>query len=285
MKPPLASVPPSFWPRTTARKIRLGPLVDRRFVLALAGALAAMGFFLFFADAAVLPAKNTLPVWLVDFSRLITRLGDGGFLLWPSGILIIVLLALQRLKLDHIAHATIASLAVRPALVFSAVAIPGLISALAKGLIGRTRPKFLHGQGTLNFDPFAWDAAAESFPSGHTTIAFASAVVLGTLFPRYRIPFFVLATLVGVSRILLREHYPSDTIGGAMFGIVFACLVVGAFSARRLSLAVTLGGAIKPKAMPRIGRLAALAASILATLRGRVPARPYAQSGEIFERN
>ncbi len=285
MKPPLASVPPPFWPRTTARKIRLSPLVDRRFVLALAVALAAIGFFLFFADAAVLPAKNTFPVWLVDFSRLITRLGDGGFLLWPSGILIIVLLALQKLKLDHIAHATIASLAVRPALVFSTVAIPGLISAFAKGLIGRTRPKFLHGQGALNFDPFAWDAAAESFPSGHTTIAFASAVVLGTLFPRYRIPFFVLATLVGVSRILLREHYPSDTIGGAMFGIVFACLVVRAFAARRLSLAVMLGGAIKPKAMPRIGRLTALAASILATLRGRVPARPYARSGEIFERN
>lgn len=285
MEPPLASVPPLFWPRTTARKIRLGPLVDRRFALALAVASMAMGFFLFFADAAVLPAKNTLSVWPVDFSRSITRLGDGGFLLWPSGILIIVLLALQRLKLDHIAHATIVSLAVRLTLVFSAVAIPGLISALAKGLIGRTRPKFLHGQGALHFDPFAWDAAAESFPSGHTTIAFASAVVLGTLFPRYRIPFFVLATLVGVSRILLREHYPSDTIGGAMFGIVFACLVVRAFAARRLSLAVTLGGAVKPKAMPRIGRLAALAASILATLRGRVPARPYARSGEIFERN
>ncbi|HEY4862843.1 MAG TPA: phosphatase PAP2 family protein [Xanthobacteraceae bacterium] len=126
---------------------------------------------------------------------------------------------------------------------------------------------------------------AESFPSGHTTIAFASAVVLGTLFPRFRIPFFVLATLVGVSRILLREHYPSDTIGGAIFGIVFACLVVRAFAARRLSLAVTLGGAVKPKAMPRIGRLTALAASILATLRGRVPARPYARRGEIFERN
>jgi membrane-associated phospholipid phosphatase len=285
MKPPLASVQPLFWPRTTERKIRLGPLVDRRFALALAVALAAMGFFLFFADAAVLPAKNTLPVWLVDFSRSITRLGDGGFSLWPSGILIIVLLALQRLKLGHIAHTTVASLAVRLTLVFSAVAIPGLISALAKGLIGRVRPKFLHGQGTLNFDPFAWDVAAQSFPSGHTTIAFASAVVLGTLLPRYRIPFFVLAILVGVSRILLREHYPSDTIGGAIFGIVFACLVVRAFAARRLSLAVTLGGAVKPKAMPRIGRLTALAASILATLRGRVPARPYAQSGEIFERN
>src|SRR6202023_3749178 len=103
-------------------------------------------FFLFFADAAVLPAKNTLSVWLVDFSRSITRLGDGGFLLWPSGILIIVLLSLQRLKLDHIAHATIASLAVRLALVFSPVAIPGLISALAKWLIGRTRPKFQIGR-------------------------------------------------------------------------------------------------------------------------------------------
>jgi membrane-associated phospholipid phosphatase len=285
MKPPLASVPPSFRPRTTARKIRLGPMVDRRFALALAGASAAMGFFLFFADAAVLPAKNTLPVWLVVFSRSITRLGDGGFLLWPSGILIIVLLALQRLKIDHSAHATIASLAVRLALVFSAVAIPGLISALAKGLIGRTRPKFLHGPGVLNFDPFAWNAAAESFPSGHTTIAFASAVVLGTLFPRYRIPFFVLATLGRrfanpVARALPERH---DRRRYVRHRIRLSC------RARFCRAPPQPRGharrSLKPKAMPRIGRLTALAASILATLRGRVPVRPYARSGEIFERN
>jgi undecaprenyl-diphosphatase len=143
----------------------------------------------------------------------------------------------------------------------------------------------LPGQETLNFDPFAWKAAAESFPSGHTTVAFASAVVLGTLFPRYRIRFFVLATLVAVSRILLRVHYPSDTVGGAVIGMVFATLIVRAFAARRRGLAVTLEGTIKPKALPRIGRLTALAASVLATLRGRVPARPYARGGEIFERN
>jgi undecaprenyl-diphosphatase len=285
MKPPLASTPPSLWQRTTAGKIALKPLVDRRFVLAMAAATITLGFFLFFADAALMPAKNALPVWLVDISRSVTNLGYGGLLLWPTGILIILLLAVQRLKLSRITRATIAALAVRLALVCSAVAIPGLIAALAKGLIGRVRPRFLHGTGTLDFDPFAWKAAAESFPSGHTAVAFASAVVLSALFPRYRIRFFVLALLVAASRIILRAHYHSDAIGGAMIGIVFACLIVRVFAARRLALAVTLAGTVKPKSMPRMGRLAALAASVLATLRGRVPARPMPASGEIFERN
>jgi membrane-associated phospholipid phosphatase len=282
---PLASMPPSLWRRTTARKILCRPLVDRRFVLAIAAATIAMGVFLFFADLIVLPPKKAMPEWLLEICRSVTRLGNGSLLLWPTGISVVFLLAMQRLRLGRIAQMTITVLLVRLTLVFSAVAVPGLISALAKGLLGRTRPKFLHEQTALDFDPLAWRAAAESFPSGHTTVAFASAVVLGALFPRYRILFFVLAAMVGVSRILLRVHYPSDAIGGAVIGIVFACLVVRAFAARRLGLAVTPAGTIKPKAMPRMGRLAALAASVLATLRGRVPARPMHARGEIFERN
>jgi undecaprenyl-diphosphatase len=256
-------------------------MVDRSFVLAVAAALLAMSFFLFFADPVVIAATKTLPVWIFDIFRPITRLGYGGYWLWPTGILILILLAVQRLRLDRLARATSAALFARVSLLFWAVAVPGLISALAKGLIGRTRPRLLHPESTLDFDPLAWRAAHESFPSGHATVAFAAAVVLGAIMPRFRLPFFALAVLAGLSRIILRVHYPSDAIAGGLVGVVFASLVVRAFAARRLSLAVALDGTIKPKPMPGMARLVALAASILATLRGRNPARPVVDGGEI----
>jgi len=271
----------SFWQRRKLRKIPLRLLVDQKFLLAVAAALLAAVYFFFVADPIVMAAAKTLPAWVVDIFRPITRLGYGGYWLWPMGILLLLLLAVQRLRLDRFAHVTNAVLIVRVSLLFWAVAIPGLISALAKSLIGRTRP-LLHAKTAVEFDPLTLRAAAESFPSGHTTVAFAIAVVLGILMPRFRLAFFGLAVLAGLSRIILQVHYPSDAIAGALVGFVFANLVVRAFAARRLGLAVALDGTVKPKPMPRMGRLSALAASILATLRGRTPARPV-RSGGIWD--
>ena len=57
-----------------------------------------------------------------------------------------------------------------------------------------------------------------SFPSGHTGNAFALATVLSNQYPRLRIPLYLGATLVGISRIYLGRHYPSDVLVGAVMG-------------------------------------------------------------------
>jgi membrane-associated phospholipid phosphatase len=59
-----------------------------------------------------------------------------------------------------------------------------------------------------------------SFPSGHTTEAFASATALTFLFPKWRIalPIFLWASLVAFSRIFLGVHYPFDILGGIAIG-------------------------------------------------------------------
>ncbi len=66
-----------------------------------------------------------------------------------------------------------------------------------------------------------------SFPSGHTTAAFASMVPLFLLGKkRWSWLALVFAFLMGVSRIYLVVHYPSDVLGGLLVGTVAGVLAV-----------------------------------------------------------
>jgi glycosyltransferase 2 family protein len=64
------------------------------------------------------------------------------------------------------------------------------------------------------------------YVSGHTAVAFAVATALMPSLPRSgRVVAYLLATTVGIARMVYGVHFPLDVIGGACLGIMCACVV------------------------------------------------------------
>ena len=63
-----------------------------------------------------------------------------------------------------------------------------------------------------------------SFPSNHASNTFAAATLMSLCFRNTTLLAFALALLVGYSRVYLKVHYPSDILGGALYGSLIGYL-------------------------------------------------------------
>lgn len=154
---------------------------------------------------------------------------DGGILLWIQDVLRRPWLTPLVAWYTHLGNAGLLWIALSAAMLFykrtrraGVVALMALAfgflctNVLLKHLVARTRPWLvvegltaIIAEGDLN-----------SFPSGHTTAAFAAAVAWWNTLPRrrMRVTGLVMAALMGASRLYVGVHFPSDVLAGALVG-------------------------------------------------------------------
>ncbi len=98
----------------------------------------------------------------------------------------------------------------------SSTAVSGILTAALKFAINRDRPFVTYPNDIKKYTK----AGSYSFPSGHTSQAFATATSISLLYPKWYIiaPAYLWASGVGYSRMYLGVHYPSDVLAGAVIG-------------------------------------------------------------------
>ena len=141
---------------------------------------------------------------LIRFNRYISRSGDGHLYLllffwsgWQQGYQSPLFMA-----------------------ILAGFAIERPVYYILKNSFKRNRPESV----LEDFHSVIEPADRFSFPSGHTSAAFMIAVLCGYFYPAIFLLLLGWALLVGVSRIVLGVHFPTDTLMGMALGISAALI-------------------------------------------------------------
>lgn len=138
-----------------------------------------------------------------DYFRVVSRLGDGVF--W-YGLMIAIFVAKGSESTLPVLHMSLAGLS------------GTLIYKWLKGKTLRPRPYAVHQDIWLTGTPLD----KFSFPSGHTLHAVVFSVVAITYYPELSVIVIPFTAMVGLSRVVLGLHYPSDVLAGALIGGLIA---------------------------------------------------------------
>lgn len=237
----------------------------QRWLIGIVISIGVIAAAMIFLDGRAMIVARNLPEWLIAAFDEITDFGKSGWFLMPAGILMIVIAAAGIRELPHVTRLVLAAMTVRLGFLFLAIGLPGLFVTILKRMIGRARPFVVDDGGTVVFMPFVWRVEYASFPSGHGTTAFAAAIAIGALWPRVRPIMWIYALLIGISRVVITAHYPSDIIASALFGVLGAILVRDWFAVRRLGFVVDAQGSVHALPGPSWLRIKAVARRLLST--------------------
>ena len=169
--------------------------------------------------------NNNSQYFYVDIFRIITTAGDATFWLLFASAGIIFCIYIRRTQYLVPYHPKLKIYLLQLTFITSTWLLSGVLHHFIKIVLGRYRPRYLFSDNWYGIDPLNFNIAHNSFPSGHTQTIFAITIGLTLLYPRLGIFLVPLAILVGISRVVLIAHYPSDVLFGAYLGIATAILV------------------------------------------------------------
>ncbi|MGN6604803.1 MAG: phosphatase PAP2 family protein [Ginsengibacter sp.] len=112
-------------------------------------------------------------------------------------------------------------------MVFVSFALSGITTQVIKDFVSEARPAlFLQKTNYPYFIDHVTLHNYHSFPSGHSTSAFALASILAFAVKdkKYTFPLLIFAMLVGYSRIYLGQHFLLDVSFGSLMGVLFSVL-------------------------------------------------------------
>ncbi|MDQ0219203.1 phosphatase PAP2 family protein [Peribacillus cavernae] len=142
---------------------------------------------------------------LNPFFRTITHIGGSWFTIVT--VLLLMIFASDQTRMTAISSAL-------------ALSVSHLPVHLAKKLYPRKRPYMILENTKVPFNPLQ----DHSFPSGHTTAIFSVVIPFVYLVPSLSFVLIPLGICVGISRIYLGLHYPSDVIAGVIVGSFFGTI-------------------------------------------------------------
>lgn len=97
---------------------------------------------------------------------------------------------------------------------------------ILKAIVNRDRPFAAHPE----LEAIGRRPRDKSFPSGHTSSAFACVLILAFVFPPWAgAAALAAASMIAFSRMYLAVHYPTDIIGGILAAVLADCVVLALF--------------------------------------------------------
>lgn len=153
-------------------------------------------------------------------AKVFTTLGAGDIYFFIS-VVGYLIARLFSYSLTHLTWAQrLAETRHRFGFMFLCFLISGILVLVLKAIFGRARPYVNPDFYPIQFQPFTLDWNYQSYPSGHTQVGFTLATFLAILYPKWSWAFFLFAICVGLSRIILKNHYLGDVFAGAYIGIL-----------------------------------------------------------------
>lgn len=152
--------------------------------------------------------------WMTPFWIFLSKLGNGG-MIWIISILVFLIPKKTR-KMALLAAISLL--------------LGWSCNELIKHLAVRTRPY----DAITTLQRLVPKPSGYSFPSGHTCVAFSTAMIYFRMLPKKEGSIFlILAILIGLSRLYVGVHYPTDVLVGCIVGCLWSSIVLSIYNKKK----------------------------------------------------